>query len=147
VVYLNLKKKYENAEQGAQKFNDLANKLSLLKQFQGHEPHEGMKKTALGQIVGSGEGYVYNMANRLGQLQKATVSAPAKLSKSVYNMTPDRMKIMADSLMQNPSLQRYGAKLGQAIDSNQPYLKNAVLFQILQDPNARDYLKDMLVEK
>lgn len=137
---------FESAEEGASKFKDLANKLSLLKQFQGHEPHEGLKRTAIGQIVGSGEGLTYNIANRLGQMQKAITSVPGKLSSSVFKMSPEKVQNVAIKLKENPSLQHLGNKLEQAMGSKDPYLKNAVLFQVLQDPHARDYLKDSLLE-
>jgi hypothetical protein len=64
---------------------------------------------------------------------------PAQTSKSLYEADPDTLNSLSDNLSQsdNEKMRGYGNSLKNAIETNNTALKNAVLFQISQDPKAR----------
>lgn len=132
-----------SAEDVAQKWHDQADKMAVLRQSQGVEPHEGLKKTIIGQVVGSGEGFAYNMANRAGKINKSIgQSAPVKTSQRVFAASNDALMGLAAHLKSTKGAEPLGEALEKALANKDDMGKNAVLFKLLQVPEYRNMLRD-----
>lgn len=125
-----------------QGLREKADQMAMLKQSQGVDPHQGLKKTMLGQIVGGGEGMALNVSNKLGRAAKMTgQSAPVKVATQVFQAADDQLMGLAQKLKSNKSAESIGSALEKALNNKDETLKNAVLFRMMQDPNYRELLK------
>lgn len=132
-----------SAEDVSNKWRDQADKLAMLRQAQGVEPHEGLKKTIVGQVVGSGEGFTYNMANRAGRLNNYIgQSAPVKASQNAFSAGNDSLMSLASHLKTTKGAEPLGEALEHALNNKDEMAKNAVLFKMLQVPEYRNMLRD-----
>lgn len=132
-----------SAEDVAKKWQTQADRMAVLKQSQGVEPHEGLKKTIVGQVIGSGEGFTYNMANRAGRISKSIgQSAPVKASARAFAAGNDSLMQLASHLKTTKGGQPLGEALEKALNNKDEMAKNAVLFKMLQIPEYRNMLRD-----
>ena len=129
------------AEQVGGKWSKLADRMAVLRQAQGIEPHESLSRTMWGQIVGSGEGTGYNLAQKAGQI---VTSKPAELTKKVFSYPFDKLQGVAQKLKTSnvKGAALYGEKLEQALANKNESAKNAVLFALMQDPDYREFLSE-----
>jgi hypothetical protein len=61
----------------------------------------------------------------------------ANLSKKVYNMAPDQLNALAIKMQANPALKSLGQALQDGLANGDNAKKNAALFSIMQNPDAR----------
>lgn len=131
-----------SAEEVAKSLRQKADQMAMLKQSQGYEPHEGLQKTLVGQVVGSGEGMALNVANKLGRATKITgQSTPVKMATKLFSASDAVVLNLAKTMKQNKATELLGNNLENAILKKDQTLKNAMLFKLLQDPNYRSLLK------
>lgn len=86
-------------------------------------------------ILGAGDEFLIREMNRLGS-QKGIIGTPAKVAKSLYAAPKEKLYKVADTL------ERYNQPymsdmLRKSLDSDNINAKNAALFVIMQNPNAR----------
>ena len=125
------------------KLRQKANQLSMLKQAQGVDPHQGVTKTVLGQIVGSGEGLALNLANKAGVATKIVgQTAPVQQGIAVFNAGNDSLNQLAQKLKANPAAAHLGEKLEYALQHKDETAKTAALFSLMQNPSYREMLKE-----
>lgn len=99
----------------------------------------------MGQLVGAGKKFSYGAANLLGQGSAiAQKSAPAQMAKSIYQAGDDTLIKAANALKDTPGLQHLGQGLESAITNKSSAAKNAVIFSIMQNPNARKSIVNIL---
>ena len=131
-------------DQGFQNLRDKANLISGMNQAQGINPNESLKRSVLGQMVGSGEGLGLNIANKLGRAVSVTgQSAPVQLSTKLFSSSNDQLANLAKTMQGDPATKYLGETLEKALGQKTNVLKNAVLFRMLQDPTYRGLLKQV----
>lgn len=132
----------KNAGEIYQGWKDKANLLAGLKQAQGFNPHQGFVKTLVGHIVGSGEGLALNISNKLGRASKAIgESGPVRMSDQLFSADNGKLMQLAQSLKGTTGTGRLGEALEKALQNKSDIAKKAVLFQLMQDPNYREHLR------
>jgi hypothetical protein len=78
-----------------------------------------------------------------------TGKAKTKLTnpiKALYNAPKEELLKFSDKLMENKSLSAIGQTLKEAVQNDDVYKRNAALFTISQNPNAKLLLGDLLKE-
>lgn len=131
-----------SAKEVAESLRKKADQMAGLKQIQGLEPHEGVQRTILGQIVGSGEGMALNVANKLGRVTKVVgQTAPVKMATKIFSSDDGSLLNLAKLMKQNKISELSGNALENAILKKDNAAKNAILFKMLQDPAYRSILK------
>lgn len=87
------------------------------------------------QTFQMGKGSALTGANAAGRIKKPLVD----LSKRVYNMPAEKLSQYATTLQNVPGLKMYGKALQDGLANGDQAKKNAALFSIMQNPNARLY--------
>ncbi len=74
--------------------------------------------------------------------EKPRIEKPVDVSRSLYDANTETLNKAASVLTtsDNTKIQDYGRSLQKAIESGNSQLKNAILFQISQDPKAREMI-------
>lgn len=122
---------------------DKANQLAMIKQSMGVDPHQGLNKTILGQVVGSGQGLGLNIANKVGRAVKvAGQSGPVQLGTKLYSSSNEDLLGLAQYMKESPATKLLGDSLETALQNKTDFAKNAILFRMLQDPSYRGLLKE-----
>lgn len=86
----------------------------------------------------TGRGQLINKANLLGRgVKAASDSTIASMGRSVYALPDEALGNLSDKLKQTPGLSSLGDALDKAVRNKNESLKNAALFSIMQNPNAR----------
>jgi hypothetical protein len=123
-----------------------ADKSSMLQLGRHVDRTQGLT-TPTGMISSTGRGALMFGANKFGLIEKpikkalkSPVTAPVNLGKKLYNLTNDGYVQLAEKLNVDPKMSSLGKALQEAIQSNDMARRNAVLFSIMQNPNARMYL-------
>jgi hypothetical protein len=104
---------------------------SIRKAIRGWEPQGGAKKQLLG--LPTMRGTILQAANTAG-----------KMTSSIYKASPEMLKGLSDKLSASPTAKKYADMIQKALlpDASQQS-KNAALFSIAQNPEARGIAKDM----
>lgn len=130
------------AEEVGQNLRNKADMMAAIKQSQGVDPHEGLKKTLIGQVVGGGEGLALNIANKLGRAAKVVgQSAPVQIGTKLFSAADDQLMGLAQKLKVGKGTDFLGNALESALQRKDETAKNAVLFRMMQDPTYRGMLK------
>lgn len=131
-------------EEFAQEILDKADKFAVFRQVLGYEPHGSplgnMRDAMATSSSGTGRGKLIGAANLLGRAESAIgKSGPAKLSRSIYQAGNDQLNGIADKLQSSgiPGLESLGVALRKGLENKNAAMKNAALFTILQNPEAR----------
>jgi len=131
---------------------DKADEFAITRQALGSEPRgAGLARSAttglIGSLAAAGRGKIVGAANIAGGItKKVAESAPAKTSQFLYQKSGDQLRGLADKLMNsnNSQAQYVAQSLVKALDDKNMIAKNAALFNILQNPELRDMIKDDL---
>lgn len=108
---------------------------AIMQAVQGHNPHGGIVSQVLGGH--SLKGGAYRMANLAGQTYGAVAGPMVDSSHSLVTASPEALSGVASKLSENPTTAHLGAALSSSLDSKSEPMKNAALFSIMQNPNAR----------
>lgn len=114
------------------------------------EPNTGVANTFAKAITGTGETgrsislSSANIAGRVAnKISTSTTNNPiSKVAKSIYSAPNETVLELSQKLKSVPSLQKYGQSLEEALNSPDSNKRNQVLFTIMQNPNARAFVKE-----
>jgi len=73
--------------------------------------------------------------------------APAKVSKQIYSLPETALRNIASKLEQSPTMNKYARKLTDALNSGDTVKKDAVLFLLMQNPDARALIPELIGEE
>lgn len=108
----------------------------------GYEPQTGIIRQALNLLTPRGA--TYTAATGLGKVTGAIQrSSPAKLASKVYSAAEPELRSMSEKLMSNPATRRFGESLAGSLDKPGGVARRAVLFSIMQSPEAREAIAGM----
>lgn len=123
---------------------DIADKFAIGRQALGYEPHgspvTNLQHGLLSSLSNTGRGVLIGGANLLGRVESAVAkSGPAKFSRELYQAGDDALVQIAQKLESAgvPGLDNLGGALRKGIENKNGAMKNAALFTILQNPQAR----------
>lgn len=113
-------------------------------------PHTGMEGSMVKAITGTGEtgrAMSLSAANFGGRIsRKIGVSSQnnpiTKITRSIYTAPHDSVLSLSQKLQSTPGLEKYGKSLEEALNSSDQNRRNQVLFTIMQNPNARAFVRD-----
>lgn len=109
---------------------------AIMQSVQGHNAHGGIISQLLGGHSLKGE--AYRTSNFLGQVAgKVNASPVVNNGHSLVTADPEALHGVSQQLSQNPSTKHLGTALSTALDNGSQTMKNAALFSIMQNPQAR----------
>lgn len=86
----------------------------------------------------TGRGFALSTAYRAGRIAASKpVKGVANITKAIYNAPAQTLTNVAQRIEQVPGLDKLGKALREAVESGDSNKKNAALFTIMQNPNAR----------
>ncbi len=88
-------------------------------------------------LLGSGYGAALKTANVAGGITGG-------MGKVLYKMPAEQLSKVSATLLQSPTTKHLGIALQQAIENPNEAAKNAALFTIMQNPNARQAISGMI---
>ena len=111
-------------------------------------PHTGVASTMAKVLTGTGEtgrAMALSSANLAGRLRSpinagVTKNPVAKLGRAIFNAPHETVNALANTLKNQPGLEKYGANLEHALQSSDSNRRNQVLFTIMQNPSARAFV-------
>jgi len=110
--------------------------------MRGYEPQSGPGKQLISAITP--RAMTYKGAEVLGKTSKVIgKSTPVKLASKVYSAAEPELRSMADALMSNPATRRFGENLAGSLDKPGGVARRAVLFSIMQSPEARKAVSEL----
>jgi len=74
--------------------------------------------------------------------QKPIIKGPADFARKIYNAPAQSLTNIASKLEANGPFKSLGRSLRESVESGNAYKKNAALFTIMQNPNARVLIDD-----
>lgn len=108
----------------------------------GYEPQTGIIRQALNLLTPRGA--TYTAATALGKATGAIQrTAPAKLASKVYSAAEPELRSLSEKLISSPATRRFGESLAQSLDKPGGVPKRAILFSIMQSPEAREAIAGM----
>jgi hypothetical protein len=108
----------------------------------GYEPQSGAVKELAGFITPRAT--LYSGAEYAGKVVSAAKgSAPVRLASKVYSAAEPELRRVSDRLLQNPTTKQFGENLAKSIDAPGSVARRAVLFSIMQNPEARKAIADL----
>lgn len=111
----------------------------------GYEPQTGTIKEMGGFITPRAT--MYSAAEKAGRLVGAAKeTAPVRLASKVYSAAEPKLRKISDALMQNEATKRFGQNLASSLDKPGGVARRAVLFTILQSPEARKAISGLYPE-
>lgn len=120
---------------------DLSDDAAARRQMTTVEESRGIGKNAVAWATGAGEAprsMALGSANLAGRMSKPL----AETSRRIYNWGPDKLNTLADQMSAKPALAHLGKALKQGLANGDQAKKNAALFSILQNPDARIEIGD-----
>ncbi len=113
-------------------------------------PHTGVATTMAKMATGTGETgratslSAANIAGRTARkIGQSTQNNPvSKITRSIYTAPHESVLALSQRLKSSPGLEKYGKSLEEALNSTNMNRRNQVLFTIMQNPNARAFVKD-----
>lgn len=102
----------------------------------GYEPQSGFFKQLAGFITPRGASLTGAavVGKVVGAAQR---SAPVRLASKVYSAAEPELRKISEALMQNEATKRFGQNLAASLDKPGGVARRAVLFSIMQSPDAR----------
>lgn len=91
-------------------------------------------------LVGQAKYYTKDFAKQLAE------TAPGKFSSYVYNMPENKLRSISTRYYEDPKYGKYAKQLANALDAEDNVKKQAVLFALIQQPDFRNKLPDMIGE-
>lgn len=91
-------------------------------------------------LVGQAKYYTKDFAKQLSE------TAPGKFSSYVYNMPENKLRSISTRYYEDPKYGKYAKQLATALDAGDNVKKQAVLFALIQQPDFRNKLPDMIGE-
>ena len=147
-----------NSQELEQKMIADADKLSVMQNALGHDPHGAPIST--GHLIKSlltmgspatGRGNFYRMANMAGQAGKGiqstedyVVNKTMDLGHRIYNAAPEQIQGLAKVLGRTVGLEHYGSALEDAVASQNMAKRNAIIFSLNQSEAGRNAIKQIL---
>lgn len=124
------------------KIKEEADVSAVSQTLRGYEPQSGVLKQTLGLITPRAATYKAAEATgaTVGAIQR---SSPAKLASKVYGAAEGELRSISEKLMSNPATRRFGESLAGSLDKPGGVAKRAVLFSIMQSPEAREAISGM----
>ena len=111
----------------------------------GYEPQTGTIKEMGGFITPRAT--MYSAAEKAGRLVGAAKeTAPVRLASKVYSAAEPKLRKMSEALMKNEATKRFGENLATSLDKPGGVARRAVLFTILQSPDARKAISGLYPE-
>jgi len=74
-------------------------------------------------------------------------STPANVSKVLYSLPETQLRKVADRMLQDPALSKYGKNLASALAAGDTVKKDAALFLLMQNPKIRDFIPDLISDE
>lgn len=97
-----------------------------------------LKEVFIGKVPITGAYYAGKTAKKIKSLSKTPfVSKSVQFSKAIYNAPAQSLSNVASRLEASGQFQNLGKALRESIESGDTYKKNAALFTIMQNPNAK----------
>lgn len=129
-------------ERFVSKIKEEADVSAISQTLRGYEPQSGVLKQTLGLITPRAA--TYKAAEVTGAAVGAIGrSSPAKLASRVYSAAEPELRSISEKLMSNPATRRFGESLAGSLDKPGGVAKRAVLFSIMQSPEARQAIAGM----
>lgn len=130
-----------SADKVSSKLRTQADELAMIRQGMGHDPHENVRRSLTGMIVDTGRSKILGGANLAGQ---AATSAPAKASKKIFQASNDQLLKLAQAMKSSNSVgfSKIGANLETSLNNKSDWAKNAILFDLMQQPQYRQMLRE-----
>lgn len=129
-----------NKDQIINYVKNTSDKISSAQLARGGKPMGTLAPSVTGTIAktlaGTGEaltGFQYSLANKAG----IGVNKVSNIGSAMYSMTPERLTGLAQKLKDAPHSTYLGQALENALVNKDNAAKNAAVFAILQNPNAR----------
>lgn len=114
---------------------DQADLSTIRRTIQRHEPHSGLLKS----ITGTSKSLLFSGANVAGKASEGL----SNFSRNLFLKSEPEYQDLAVKLMADPNNKHYGQALNQALLNRDQIARNAALFAIAQNPNARQAIKDI----
>ena len=129
------------AEEVGSKLRKQSDELAMIRQGMGHDPHENVSRSLTGMLVDTGRSKVLGAANLAGQVAS---SAPAKVSKKIFQASNDQLLKLAQTMKSSNSigLSKIGQNLEASLNNKSDWAKNAILFDLMQNPQYREMLRE-----
>lgn len=117
--------------------------LSAISQARrGYEPQTGLIRQFLNLLTPRGA--TYTGAAVAGKTVRAIEkSLPVKLASKVYSAAEPELRKASERLLANPLTKRFGENLAASLDKPGGVARRAVLFSIMQSPEARKTLSEL----
>ena len=117
-----------------------------IRQSHGIDPQAGIGEASKGALSGlatTGRGVLVSGANQAGRVTGAiSKSSPAKMGRSLFNVTEQGLQGLAQRLKANQSTAPLGDALERALINKNNAGKNAILFKLMQNPEYRNLLRE-----
>lgn len=125
-------------EQYIKKVKSAADESAMLQQAFGVNPQEGfatsVKRGAL-DLASTGRGTSMSFANKYG-LYKDKVN-PVAIGKKLYAASDNKLRDVGMKIASTPGFEHLGNALLKGLENKDAVVKNAAIFAIIQNPNAR----------
>lgn len=128
-----------NPEEMINKIKSQADLSAIRQVIQGYEPQAGFTQNVLGGFTPRGK--ITEVANLAGRGVKTAKDFTKNLSQAFYSATPDELVDIAKTIKQAPGLSHYAEALERGLQNKDVAARNAALFTILQNPQARALFK------
>lgn len=115
-----------------------ADKENLLQNIQGQDAFN--KNNMIGDFASLGKRGLMLSSNLVGQAvgsMASSQSVPATITRALYTASDDMLRGVATNLKSAPGAKHLGSALEAALDNKSVAAKNAALFSIAQNPDAR----------
>lgn len=131
-----------DAEKFIGKIKEEADISAISQTMRGYEPQSGFVRQALGAITP--RAITYKVAETAGKAVGAVSrSTPAKLASKVYSAAEPELRSLSEKLMSSPATRRFGESLAGSLDKPGGVARRAVLFSIMQSPEARKAVSEL----
>jgi hypothetical protein len=131
-----------DAEKFIGKIKEEADISAISQTMRGYEPQSGFVRQALGAITP--RAITYKVAETAGKTAGAIGrSMPAKLASKVYSAAEPELRSLSEKLMSSPATRRFGESLAGSLDKPGGVARRAVLFSIMQSPEARKAVSEL----
>lgn len=117
--------------------------LSAISQARrGYEPQTGLIRQFLNLLTPRGATYTGAAVagKTVGAIER---SLPVKLASKVYSAAEPELRKVSERLLANPLTKRFGENLATSLDKPGGVARRAVLFSIMQSPEARKTLAEL----
>lgn len=129
------------ADQFTQEIKNMADDAAVRRMTRKTQESQGGIPTGVKDITGiaqTGRGAILTGAYLAGKASKAAPAQKvAKMGRAIYNAPAETLNGLATKLEQNPALKLFGQALRQGLENGDSAKRNAALFTIMQNPNAR----------